>query len=186
MIAVNDDDIRRAVSRNAFDAGMLYELEGRVQEVRTSPDGGSIKALVQGSGRALYRLTISLNRARAGGLAVRRLVHVPRRLQLQARRRRPVRLSGRVPRGRRRSWKRCRRHNRGCSAASVSGDEPVLPGPPARRLRSARPNRSKSALTCDHHMAERCRERPGSRSRGLPAVHPQAAALCAAGRSIRG
>jgi superfamily II DNA or RNA helicase len=70
VIAVTDDDIRRTVSRNAFGAGMAYEMEGRVREVRTSPDGSTIKALVQGGGRAPYRLSISLTRARTGGLAV--------------------------------------------------------------------------------------------------------------------
>jgi superfamily II DNA or RNA helicase len=66
VLAVTDDDIRQVVSRNAFDAGMAYQLDGRVQEIRVSPDGGTIQALVRGSGRWPYRQSIRLSRVRNG------------------------------------------------------------------------------------------------------------------------
>ena len=57
---ISDDDIRRAVSHRAFAAGVQYQLEGRVLDLRASPDGRAIDASVQGSGRTPYRQTIRL------------------------------------------------------------------------------------------------------------------------------
>ena len=66
MGAITVDDIRRVVSRNAFEAGLTYRMEGRVREVRASPDGVLIEARVQGGGRAPYRQTIRNARGRDG------------------------------------------------------------------------------------------------------------------------
>ena len=64
MIA--DDDIRRVVSHRAFDAGLEYQSEGRVQDLRTMSDGATIHARVNGSGRASYKVTILVVRDRRG------------------------------------------------------------------------------------------------------------------------
>ena len=64
MIA--DDDIRRVVSHRAFEAGLEYQLEGRVRELRTMSDGATIHARVNGNGRASYEQTILMVRARGG------------------------------------------------------------------------------------------------------------------------
>ena len=70
MIAVTNDDIRRTVSRNAFDAGARSELEGRVQDLRIGPDGFTISASVRGGTRLPYRLGLRLVPGRTGRLTI--------------------------------------------------------------------------------------------------------------------
>ena len=89
---ITDDDIRRTVGKRGFQAGVRYQLEGRVQELAIAPDGHTINASVHGSERAVYEQSIRLNR-RADGGAAERHVQLPGGLQLQARRRRPARTS---------------------------------------------------------------------------------------------
>jgi uncharacterized Zn finger protein len=48
---ITDDDIRRVVTRNAFEQGLEYQLDGRVQLIRAAPDGSSIEAHVRGGNR---------------------------------------------------------------------------------------------------------------------------------------
>jgi superfamily II DNA or RNA helicase len=57
---ITDEDISRVVSRNAFDAGLEYHLDGRVQQLHIAPDGSSIKSAVKGGGRSPYRQTIRI------------------------------------------------------------------------------------------------------------------------------
>lgn len=55
MRVISDDDIRDLVSHRAFEAGIQYQMDGRVHDLRIAADGTSIEALVAGSGRAAYR-----------------------------------------------------------------------------------------------------------------------------------
>ena len=48
------DDLRQIVGRNAFDAGLRYQVDGRVQKVRVEP-GGVIAARVRGTALPPYR-----------------------------------------------------------------------------------------------------------------------------------
>jgi hypothetical protein len=57
---ITDQDIRQVVTRNAFDAGLDYHLDGRVQKIAVTPDGSLIEARVKGSGRSPYRQTIRI------------------------------------------------------------------------------------------------------------------------------
>ena len=70
MNAITDDDIRRTVSRNAFVAGLDYQISGRVDEVRAAPDDPVIEARVRGSARTPYRQTIRIMRGRDGRLSI--------------------------------------------------------------------------------------------------------------------
>lgn len=60
MGVITDDAIRRAVTRGAFDAGLMYQMDGRVEEVRAAPDGSLIEARVRGRNRSPYRQVISV------------------------------------------------------------------------------------------------------------------------------
>ena len=57
---ITDDDNRRAVTRNAFDAGLFYQLDGQVHDLRVGGDGHWIDATVEGTGRKLYRQSVRL------------------------------------------------------------------------------------------------------------------------------
>ena len=57
---MTNDDIRQVVSYRAYEAGLDYQLRGRVHDLRTAPDGTTIQARVQGSRRAMYGQTILL------------------------------------------------------------------------------------------------------------------------------
>ena len=67
---ITDDDIRRVVSRNAFDAGLQYQIDGRVEALDTGNGGATIKALVQGSGRLAYRQTVYLAQTNKGAFRI--------------------------------------------------------------------------------------------------------------------
>ena len=67
---ISDNDIRRAVSGNAFMAGMrLFGLDG-VLSVTGDPKGETIEGRVHGSAHAIYRQQISLSQRPGGGLRV--------------------------------------------------------------------------------------------------------------------
>ncbi len=70
MGVITDDAIRRAVTRGAFDAGLVYQMEGRVEEVRAAPDGSLIEARVRGRGRSPYRQVIRVTPGRDGRLSI--------------------------------------------------------------------------------------------------------------------
>jgi hypothetical protein len=65
---ITDDDIRRVMSHRAFEAGLEYQMDGRVHDLRTIADGTTIQARVKGSGRATYEQTILLVRGPKGRL----------------------------------------------------------------------------------------------------------------------
>jgi hypothetical protein len=65
---ITDDDIRRVMSHRAFEAGLEYQMDGRVHDLRTISDGTTIQARVRGSGRATYEQTILLVRGPKGRL----------------------------------------------------------------------------------------------------------------------
>ena len=65
---ITDDDIRRVMSHRAFEAGLEYQMDGRVHDLRTKSDGTTIQARVKGSGRATYEQTILLVRGPKGRL----------------------------------------------------------------------------------------------------------------------
>jgi hypothetical protein len=67
---INTDDIRRAVSHNAFNAGLQYQIEGRVRDVRTDRSSDLIEARVQGSGRTPYKQVVQLHHGRDGRLSI--------------------------------------------------------------------------------------------------------------------
>ena len=67
---ITDDDIRRAISANAFRAGLQYQVEGRVVILRASPDGTMLEAEVLGSGRTPYRQSVRMIRASSGRQSV--------------------------------------------------------------------------------------------------------------------
>ena len=64
-----DDDIRRAVAPKAFQAGLQYHVDRRVQDFRVAADGATIDAEVLGSGRTPYYQSVQLVRAPTGKLA---------------------------------------------------------------------------------------------------------------------
>ena len=67
---ITDDDIRRAVALNAFQAGLQYQVNRRVRDVRVAADGATIDAEVLGSGRSPYYQSVQLVRAPNGRLVV--------------------------------------------------------------------------------------------------------------------
>ena len=67
---IADDDIRRAVAPNAFQAGLQYQMDRRVRDLRVAADGATIDAQVLGSGRSPYHQAVQLIRASNGRLAV--------------------------------------------------------------------------------------------------------------------
>ena len=74
---ISDEEIRRAVSDRAFEAGLQYQLEGRVQDLRVLADGVTLEATVDGSGRSSYRQSIHLTRGPAGRLQPQGLCTCP-------------------------------------------------------------------------------------------------------------
>ena len=67
---ISDTDIRRAVSGNAFMAGLrLFGLDG-VMSVTEDSKGETIEGRVHGSAHAVYRQQISLAQRPGGGLRV--------------------------------------------------------------------------------------------------------------------
>jgi hypothetical protein len=70
MSAVTLDDIRRAVTANAFAAGRDYDAGGRVSDLRVLAEGHVIEAAVQGSARRPYRVRVALGRRVSDGGAI--------------------------------------------------------------------------------------------------------------------
>jgi len=71
MPVVTVDDIRGAVSANAFEAGRAYEAGGHVSDLRLLSGGRVIEAKVQGSARRPYRVRVMLGlRVRDGATIV--------------------------------------------------------------------------------------------------------------------
>jgi hypothetical protein len=58
------------VSHNAFNAGLQYQIEGRVRDVRTGRSSDLIEARVQGSGRKPYKQVVQLHHGRDGRLSI--------------------------------------------------------------------------------------------------------------------
>ena len=65
---ITDDDIRRAVPPNAYQAGLQYHMDRRVGGFRVTPDGAAINAEVLGTARSPYRQSVQLIRAPNGKL----------------------------------------------------------------------------------------------------------------------
>ena len=63
---ISEDDIRRAVSLNAFKAGQQYQGERRVRKLHVRADGGLIEAEVRGGDYRPYRQSIMLAREPSG------------------------------------------------------------------------------------------------------------------------
>ena len=70
MITVSEDAIRAAVSRNAYEAGRRYVLEGRVRSLSATPDGATLSATVQGSRARPYRQTVVVAASRQVGYRI--------------------------------------------------------------------------------------------------------------------
>ena len=66
---ITDDDIRRAVAPNAFQAGLQYQMDRRVRDFRVAGDGTTIDAEVLGSSRLPYHQSVRLVRTLNGTLA---------------------------------------------------------------------------------------------------------------------
>ena len=66
---ITDDDIRRAVAPNAFQAGLQYQRDRRVRDFRVAADGATIDAEVMGSGQSRYRQSVQLIHASTGRLS---------------------------------------------------------------------------------------------------------------------
>ncbi|MDJ0391032.1 DEAD/DEAH box helicase [Roseomonas sp. E05] len=66
---ITDKDIRQAVSRNAFQAGLEY-WSARREAAFLSPDGRLLSAKVRGSARRPYQQTVHLRRSRDGGVVI--------------------------------------------------------------------------------------------------------------------
>ncbi len=66
---ITDDDIRRAVAPNAFQAGLHYQRERRVRDLRIAADGDTFDAQVLGSSRSPYRQFIRLVRTADGTIS---------------------------------------------------------------------------------------------------------------------
>jgi hypothetical protein len=64
MAALSEDDIRRAVSANAFSAGRAYERQGCVAPLRITMDGHLIETEVKGTARRPYRVSVELDTKR--------------------------------------------------------------------------------------------------------------------------
>ncbi len=67
---ISDDEIRRAVSQRAFEAGLQYQMDGRVLDLRTAADGVTLEAEVKA--RRVRRID------RAFGLRATRAVNCSR------------------------------------------------------------------------------------------------------------
>jgi len=65
---ISDDEIRRAVSQRAFEAGLQYQMDGRVLDLRTAADGVTLEAEVKGKARSPYRQSVRLTRDARGKL----------------------------------------------------------------------------------------------------------------------
>ena len=65
---ISDDEIRRAVSPRAFEAGLQYQIDGRVLDLRAAADGATLEAEVKGQARSPYRLSVRLTRDARGKL----------------------------------------------------------------------------------------------------------------------
>ena len=65
---ITDDDIRRAVAPNAFQAGLQYRTDRRVRDLRVVADGATVDAEVLGSRRSSYCQSIQLIRNPNGRL----------------------------------------------------------------------------------------------------------------------
>ncbi len=70
MEAITTDDIRRAVSDHAFEAGHVYRRQGRVATVRPRPADTGLEARVRGSARTPYQLEIEVSRDQRGRLLI--------------------------------------------------------------------------------------------------------------------
>src|SRR4051812_11087472 len=70
MALVSEDDIRRAVTFNAFRAARVYVARGRVRSVSVSPDGRTVEASVRGAARKPYALSVELTPDRAGRASI--------------------------------------------------------------------------------------------------------------------
>ena len=66
---ITDDDIRRAVPPNAYQAGLQYHMDRRVRGFRVTADGAAINAEVLGTARSPYQQSVQLIRAPNGTLA---------------------------------------------------------------------------------------------------------------------
>ena len=66
---ITDDDIRRAVPPNAYQAGLQYHMDRRVRSFRITADGAAINAEVLGTARSPYQQCVQLIRAPNGKLA---------------------------------------------------------------------------------------------------------------------
>ena len=66
MALVSEDDIRRAVSHHALQAGRDYVAGGRVRSLSVSGDGRTVQASVNGSAESPYLLSIRLDPGRDG------------------------------------------------------------------------------------------------------------------------
>ncbi len=67
VIELSDSLIRATVTANAYVAGLAYMRNGRVKAIGVEPTRGTIRATVQGSGGAKYKLAINV--AEKGGNA---------------------------------------------------------------------------------------------------------------------
>ncbi|MDQ4061675.1 MAG: SWIM zinc finger family protein, partial [Pseudomonadota bacterium] len=70
MIRITNDDIRAAVTNNAFAAGRVYHNRGRVLSHQVLDDGATVQARVQGTERQPYKQTIHLKRQPGGRTTV--------------------------------------------------------------------------------------------------------------------
>ncbi|MCW3477802.1 SWIM zinc finger family protein, partial [Limobrevibacterium gyesilva] len=66
MIGITHDDIGRAVSGKAFDAGLLYHVSGRVLDCTVSPGGDAVTGRVRGNAHRPYRQDIRIGHGRDG------------------------------------------------------------------------------------------------------------------------
>ena len=66
---ITNDDIRRAVTPNAFQAARQHQMDQRVRDLRVAADGATIDAEVLGSRRSPYWQSVQLIRAPNGKLS---------------------------------------------------------------------------------------------------------------------
>src|ERR1700722_17130019 len=69
-LALTDGAIREAFSASTLEAGRIYELRGRVRELRIANQGASITAETQGTARDPYVQRIVVARNRHGGVDI--------------------------------------------------------------------------------------------------------------------
>jgi superfamily II DNA or RNA helicase len=69
-LLLTDGAIRAAFNAAALEAGRIYELRGRVRNLRISRGGALIEAETQGTAPNPYEQRILVNPARAGGVAI--------------------------------------------------------------------------------------------------------------------